>query len=143
MAHDLHTLLFLIDAEHHRIDALTAQTDRLIESAADTAQTRDEIRQILHGAMKLFVTHFLHEHEAMRQVGMPRDQIEAHAIEHDDLMVRLRTAVERLQSGGTTGEILENLAHHRVAFARHRDTADAALHRCLHAALTLPAPVAR
>jgi len=143
MAHDLHTLLSIIDADHNRIDALTARTSRLFVAAQDTTPARDEIRTILYDAMKLYLKHFMHEHEAMHQIAAPRAYIEAHAAEHDHLMAQLRIATERFQADAMAGEILADLALIHSAFERHRATADADLYRYLRAAIDLPAPVAR
>jgi len=143
VSHNLQAMVSIIDGDHDRIDALSVQTARLLASVPGPAHARDEIRLILHDSLKTFLEHFLHEHEAMHQVGASHNYIEAHADEHDDLMVQLRIVTERFQAGDASSEILADLARIHAAVDRHRATADADLYRYLRAAIDLPAPVAR
>lgn len=134
MAHTLHALLALIDAEHDHIDALNQRTQALIDAGpADHPSVRDVIRALLHDAIHLLLMHFQHEHEAMHRINAPRNYIEAHAIEHDAMMTQLRIIAGRFQEGDALHAVLAEVAQLHESFARHRAGADAELYRYLRA----------
>lgn len=111
------------DHEHRKLIELVNE----LHERARVADTVDEAAQSLERIIRKFTAHFVHEEEAMRDLGYAG--FDDHKADHDRLIAQIEDALAELRRGAFVAEDLP--VRLEAWFDGHFQTLDMPLHRFL------------